>query len=98
MTIREQDKPSKVLGSFRRGNETVVERETPSKADVLGIKPPALSDEQKAGLAVEAAIGADRLEAKLAAHEKYAKEKAEYERQRDDAIWQKVQSRRTASL
>jgi hypothetical protein len=98
MPINERDKPNRVVGNFRRNNEHLVEKDQLSRADALGVKPPALNEEQKAGLAAEARIVGGRTQAKIAAHAQYAKEKAEYEKARDNAIWQKIEARRMASL
>jgi hypothetical protein len=90
------NKVTEAINNFRRADTRTVEPEQPSVADALGLKPPPLSAQQKAGLSAEAALAKQRFEASVAAHEKYKKERADYEAARDDQIWKRVLARRVA--
>jgi len=85
---------------FRPSREPVQrhEKRQASTAEALGIKPPALSPEQKAGARVEAAIAGQRFAERLEAQERFNRERADYERERDEAIWKRVEARRKATV
>jgi hypothetical protein len=68
----------------------------PSKAEAMGLNPPALTDAQLSGYAVLGALAASRTEAQAAAHAKYVKERAEYEAAKDAALYAKILARRIA--
>jgi hypothetical protein len=87
-----------IRNNFQRRDVRQVEPQLPSKAEAYGIGPPALSQEQRAGAAAEGALAASRFQAKAATHENYLREKAEYEKARDDLIWKRVQARRSAAV
>jgi hypothetical protein len=65
----------------------------PSRAESLGLKPPAPSAEQLDGLLVEARLSANRNAAIAAGQEKYQQEKREFEAARDAAVWARIQAR-----
>jgi hypothetical protein len=98
MTNRVTAAIQQAAGSFQRGDVQRVTEPAISKADAAGLSEPALSPEQRAGAGVEAALAASRFEASLAAHERFKKEKADYENQRDDEIWKRVLARRKAAI
>jgi hypothetical protein len=65
----------------------------PSRAEALGLKPPAPTAEQLAGLSVAAQLAANRTAAVAAGLAKYQEEKASYEAKRDAAIWARIRAR-----
>jgi hypothetical protein len=71
---------------------------TPTKADALGIKPPALTPEQREGNHVEAVIASQKRAEKMSAYEVYRAEREAYEKTRDEALWRKIEARRRAAL
>jgi hypothetical protein len=87
-----------VANNFKSSAVRDVEKQQPSKADVLGLGPPAVSTEQKAGLKAEATLAGNRLQSKLAAQERYRKEQADFAKARDDAIWQQIRERQRAAI
>jgi hypothetical protein len=92
------NKLAAAANNFRSSASHTVEKPQPSVADALGLNPPALSAEEKAGYRAMATLANQRFQEKLAAHQLYQKERAEYEKTADDAAWQKVLQRRAAAL
>ena len=92
------EKLEQAANNFRRGDVRSIEPELPSKAAAMGIPEPPLTREQRAGHAAEATLAKQKWQQKIAAHENYLAEKAKYEKERDEAIWARVQARRSASL
>ncbi|MFI4977728.1 MAG: hypothetical protein ACHQC8_03485 [Solirubrobacterales bacterium] len=81
--------------NFQRADLRKLEEPEISVAEAHGLKPPALTAAQRAGQNAIAAVAADRFDRDILGQEKYRQEKADYEKQRDDALWQKIQARRT---
>jgi hypothetical protein len=84
--------------NFHPANLSTHEPHTPSRAESLGINPPPLTDKQRYGIGVEAAIASGRAEARFAAMAKYNDEKVAYEQARDDAIMKKINARRSVTI
>jgi hypothetical protein len=95
---RVTEKLAAAANNFRSGAVREVEAHQPSKAEAMGLKPPMLSNEAKAGLAAQAALASSRLENKIAAQAAYKQERLDYEKQRDDAIWQQIRERQRAAI
>ena len=81
--------------NFQRADVRAVEQPTISKADALGIPEPRLTASQKAGWEAAGAVAGEQWEKKILAQERYEKDKAAWEKSRDDAIWAAVQARRS---
>jgi hypothetical protein len=75
-----------------------VERPAPSRAEAAGLRPPPLTAEQTTGTKVANALASQALDAKIAAYEKFQKEKAEFEKAREDEIWARVTARQRAAI
>jgi hypothetical protein len=85
--------------NFRPTKNPVTHRQeppAPTKAEAIGLSPPPLSPEQKAGQRANAFVVAQQQADKLAALEQFKRERAEYEKAREDAIWARVQARQAA--
>jgi hypothetical protein len=87
------NKVTQAVSSFRSKAVEPTPAYEPSRAEALGLKPPAPSAEQLAGLSVAAQLAANRTAAVSAGLEKYREEKADYEAKRDAAIWARIQAR-----
>jgi hypothetical protein len=85
-----------IASNFRRADTRVLAEPQISRAEAAGLRPPPLSAEQKSGLSATANLARQRFDALTKSHERYEKERADYERSRDDAIWAKVLARRGA--
>ena len=70
----------------------------PTKAESLGITPPNLSDVEMTGERANAQIASRQLTAKVAAQEQYRKERAAYEHARDEALWKRIEARRSMAI
>jgi hypothetical protein len=81
------------MGLFTTRNQPVPTEPPISEAEKLGVHPPRLSDELRAGIAAAAQIGQDRSDAKLKAYEAHRDARREAEQARDDALWAKVVAR-----
>lgn len=90
------DKLKTALNNFKRHDLRVIDEPQVSVAEHRGLKPPPLSNAQRAGFAVEGALAAGKFNAKIAAAERFREEKAEFEKKRDDAIFQRIQSKYVA--
>jgi hypothetical protein len=88
----------RAAGNFQRADVAQVDEPQISRAEAAGLSEPALSREQRAGVNVEATLAGTKFQAGLAAHEQFKQEKADYEKQRDDAIWADVLRRRKAAI
>ena len=83
-----------IANNFRRADTRVVEEQQPGVADKLDLKAPPLSTERRAGNSVAAALASQQREAFAAGTERYKREKADYEKQRHNAILARVEARR----
>jgi hypothetical protein len=90
------DALGRAKNNFQRGDQRIVEEPTISKAEAAGLRPPPLSAEARTGIAVAGTLARNQFEAAAATEERYQREKAEYERARDDFLWSKIQARRLA--
>jgi hypothetical protein len=81
-----------------REREQRYEKPMPSKAEALAISPPPLTAEQKAGQRAMNLLAAKQLAEKVESQERYESERAEYEAERDAAIWKGIEARRRAAV
>jgi hypothetical protein len=86
----------RAANNFQRKDVRAVEPTPISTAEAMGLRPPALTQPEREGLAAEATLAHNKLEHFAAAQEKYLAEKAAYETERDRQIWAAVQARRVA--
>jgi hypothetical protein len=82
--------------NFQRGDQRIVEEPVISKAQAAGLRPPPMSEAHRQGIAVAGRLARNQFEAAVATQERYEREKAEYEKARDDFLWSQIQARRLA--
>jgi hypothetical protein len=68
----------------------------PSVAEALGLNAPAPSQEQLAGIRLEAALARKRTAA-LEAQEKFLQERRDYQQKKEDALWKQILARQTVT-
>jgi hypothetical protein len=79
-----------------RSNKPVVESTeppAPSKAQALGVPKPLMSAEQKTGALANAQAAARVFQAKIQKQAQFQRERAEFEKAREDALWSKILER-----
>lgn len=81
------------MGIFTKRERPVPPAAEPSVAESLGISPPPLTREHKAGLEAAARINANQSNARLAQYEAQREARRQAEAARDDLIWRKVLDR-----
>jgi hypothetical protein len=81
-------------GNFKPANVRQIEEPTISKAEAAGLRPPPLSAAQREGINAASAVAGNKFSDYIATRERYEREKAEYERKLDDALWARIQARR----
>lgn len=64
----------------------------------MGIRPPALTAEQREGTHVEAVLAGQQLAQKLAAYEAFKREREAFARERDEKLWARIIARQRAAL
>ena len=82
-----------------RSDRTPATQQTPqgpTHADAAGLKE--LGPEQIAGARAAGAAAGKIFDAKIAAVERYQQERADYIKQRDEAIWRKIEERRRYTI
>ncbi len=85
------------MNNFTSKAERSAAEPTVSRAVALGLTPPQMSEAERGGVAVEAAL-ASRSAGSWADHERFAAERAKAQQAHDDAIMARVRARDVCNL